>query len=178
MRQHHHTRAGAGRVDLDRHQVAVLQPLTSFEPRIALIAARFNQPIVDRLLDGALGALLGAGLARERLTVVRVAGAWELPTMAAELIACGACDAVVALGCVIRGETSHYDVIVNESARGLMQVSVSCGVPIGNAVLACEDEEQALARASGGAGNKGAEAALATLEMARLAARVNAGVAP
>jgi 6,7-dimethyl-8-ribityllumazine synthase len=178
MRQHHHTRAGAGRVDLQRHGVTALEPGQADEARIALIAARYNQPVVDRLVDGALGALLGAGVARERILLLRVAGAWELPAMAAAVLAAGAADAVVALGCVIRGETSHYDVIVNESARGLMDLSVRHAAPVANGVLACETEEQALARAGGAHGNKGAEAALAALELVRLEAGVRAAAAP
>jgi 6,7-dimethyl-8-ribityllumazine synthase len=137
--------------------------------RVAIVAARFNAHIVDALVDGAKSALAAHGLAAEQRPVYRVPGAWELPAVAAMLSRDGRIDAVVALGCVIRGETSHYDVIVNESARGLMQVSVQSGMPVGNGVLACENEAQAHARAGGKEGNKGAEAALAALELAALA---------
>lgn len=135
---------------------------------IAIVAARFNAPVVDRLVDGASAALAGRGVAAERRPVYRVPGAWELPQLAAALAKRGGIDAIAALGCVIRGETSHYEVIVNESARGLMQVSIAAGVPVANGVLAVENQAQAEARAGGSAGNKGAEAALAALELAAL----------
>ena len=136
---------------------------------IAIVAARFNAHIVDPLVDGAKAALKSHGVQPEQRPVVRVPGAWELPNVAAKLARSGKVDAIVALGCVIRGETSHYDVIVNESARGLMQVSVETGIPVANGVLACENEAQALARAGGDEGNKGVEAALAALELAAFA---------
>ena len=133
---------------------------------IAIVAARFNAHIVDPLVDGAKATLKAHGVDPQHRLVVRVPGAWELPNVAAKLARSGKVDAIVALGCVIRGETSHYDVIVNESARGLMQVSVETGVPVANGVLACENEAQAVARAGGDEGNKGVEAALAALELA------------
>ena len=136
--------------------------------RVAVIASRFNAPIVDALVEGALSVLAESGVARESIALVRVPGAWELPVAAAWLARSGRCDAIVALGCVVRGETSHYDVIVNESARGLAALALETGVPVANGVLACEDEAQARARSAPGEGNKGREAALAAVEMARL----------
>ncbi|MFN9731867.1 MAG: 6,7-dimethyl-8-ribityllumazine synthase [Pseudomonadota bacterium] len=165
MRQHHQTRAGAARPALDRHGVPLLAGVPPRGARIAVLASTFNGAIVDRLADGALDALREAGMAPADLLFVQVAGAWELPQLAARLAAAGRCDAIVAVGCVIRGDTSHYDVIVNESARGLMQVAIEHRLPVANGVLACEDEEQAWARAGGAGGNKGAEAAAAALAL-------------
>ncbi|MCE3005075.1 MAG: 6,7-dimethyl-8-ribityllumazine synthase [Xanthomonadaceae bacterium] len=165
MRQHHQTRAGAARPALERHGVPLLTGAPPAGVRIAVLASTFNGAIVDRLADGALGALREAGVPASDLAYAQVAGAWELPQLAARVAASGRCDAIVALGCVIRGETSHYDVIVNESARGLMQVSLEHRLPVANGVLACEDEDQAWARAGGAQGNKGAEAAEAVLAL-------------
>lgn len=155
-------------VDLARFGVRALAPSPLGGARVAVVAARFHAPVVDRLLEGALATLAAAGIAREHTLLVRVPGAWELPQAAMALAERGACDAVVALGCVIRGETGHYDVIVNESARGLAEVALATGVPVANGVLNCEDAVQALARAGGSAGNKGSEAAAAALEMCGL----------
>lgn len=167
-RQH----AGSGQpdVDLARFGVRDVAPRARDAARIAVVAARFNHGIVDRLVEGALAALEDHGVAPDSITLVRVPGAWELPQAARAIAQGGRADAIVALGCVVRGETSHYDVIVNESARGLMQVAIETGIPVANGVLACENEAQALARAGGDDGNKGAEAALAALEMASLCA--------
>jgi 6,7-dimethyl-8-ribityllumazine synthase len=165
MRQHHQTRAGAARPNLERHGITVCGAPPVGDARIAVIASTFNDSIVERLSDGALGALVAAGIDPGNILFARVPGAWELPQLAARVAAAGRWQAIVALGCVIRGETSHYEVIVNESARGLMQVSIEHRLPVANGVLACENEEQALARAGGSEGNKGAEAAEAALAM-------------
>jgi 6,7-dimethyl-8-ribityllumazine synthase len=133
--------------------------------RIAIIAAQWNAEVVDGLLEGALRALGQRGIARERITVVRVPGAWELPQAALGLAREQRHAAIVALGCVIRGETAHFDIIANESARGLMDVALAHHIVVSNGVLACENEQQARARAGGTAGNKGEEAALAALDM-------------
>ena len=171
-RQH----AGSGQpdVDLARFGVRDVAPRARDAARIAVVAARFNQGIVDRLIEGALAALEDHGVAPDSITLVRVPGAWELPQAARAIAQGGRADAIVALGCVVRGETSHYEVIVNESARGLMQVAIETGIPVANGVLACENEAQALARAGGDDGNKGAEAALAALETASLCAWASA----
>ena len=131
---------------------------------IGVAVADFNRAITDRLLEGCLKTLEGEGLGRVR--VVRVPGAWELPVAAGHLATTG-CNAVVAVGAVIKGETDHYDVIVRESANGIMRASLDTGVPITNAILAVVDYEQALDRSEPGPGNKGAEATRAALEMAR-----------
>ena len=132
----------------------------------AILASRFNGDIVDQLAAGAVAALGGQGIATERILLVPVPGAWELPTIASRLAESGAFAAIIALGCVLRGETAHFDVLVNESARGLMQISIAHGLPIANGVLACDTLAQAEARAGGEFGNKGEEAALAALATA------------
>jgi 6,7-dimethyl-8-ribityllumazine synthase len=165
MRQHHQTRAGSNRPNLERHEVAVTEPAVLGEVRIAVLASSFNGAIVERLTDGALGALLAAGIPRDKITYAQVPGAWELPQLAEGLARAGWHHAIVALGCVIRGETSHYDVIVGESARGLMHVALAHAMPVANGVLTCENEEQALARSGGSEGNKGADAAQAALDL-------------
>jgi 6,7-dimethyl-8-ribityllumazine synthase len=131
---------------------------------IGVAVADFNRAITDRLLDGCLKTLEAEGVGRVR--VVRVPGAWELAVAAGHLATAG-CAAVVAVGAVIKGETDHYDVIVRESATGIMQASIDTGVPITNAVLAVHDYEQALDRSEPGPGNKAAEAARAAVEMGR-----------
>ena len=160
------------RVALERFGVQRIEPEGARTARVAVLASRFNAPVVDRLVEGALEHLLAAGLAESEITLMRVPGAWELPVAARALAQSGRCDAIVALGCVIRGETTHYEVIVAESARGLAEVAAATGVPIANGVLTCEDQAQALARAGGADGNKGEEAARAALEMAALLGRL------
>lgn len=135
---------------------------------IAVVAARFNGFVVDRLLDGALATLRQQGVADEDITVVRVPGAFELALAVQEVVADEGYDAVVALGAVIRGETPHFDYVAAECARGLAQVSLESSVPVAFGVLTCDTAEQALERAGGKAGNKGADAALTALEMANL----------
>ncbi len=134
--------------------------------RIAVVAARFNGLVVDQLVAGALAALASAGARAENISLLRVPGAFEIP--AAARAAAERYDAVVALGAVIRGETPHFDYVAGECARGLMRVMLDTGVPVAFGVLTCDTVEQALARAGGAAGNKGADAALAAIEMANL----------
>jgi 6,7-dimethyl-8-ribityllumazine synthase len=131
--------------------------------RVGIAAARWNQSITDRLVDGALGRLEALGI--DDVLLLRVPGALELPLAARELALAG-CQAVVAVGAVVKGETDHYDIVVNESARGLTLASLETGVPITNAVLAVHDYELALARAGEGQDNKGVEAVDAAVEMA------------
>ena len=142
--------------------------------RFGLVAARFNGRLVEALLAGAVDALLRHGVAAEDLHVVRVPGAWELPQALGELAARGDVAALVALGVVVRGETPHFDYICRESARGIAEVARQYRLPVGFGVLTCESSQQAAERAGGKAGNKGAEAALAALEMADLFARLRA----
>ena len=139
---------------------------------VALLASRFNEFIVSHLISGARDALLRHGVADEQLTLVRVPGALELALAADQLAASGRYAAVIALGCVIRGATAHFDVVVGESAKGLAQVGLRHGVPVINAVLTCDTLEQAIDRAGAKAGNKGFEAGLVAIEMLDLLAQV------
>ncbi|MGH8415218.1 MAG: 6,7-dimethyl-8-ribityllumazine synthase [Gammaproteobacteria bacterium] len=136
--------------------------------RVAIVAARFNGFVVDKLLDAALETLRAQGVREENLTLVRVPGAFEIPLAVKRLAASGQIDAVIALGAVIRGETPHFDYVAGECARGAQQAALDTGVPVAFGVLTCDTVEQALARTGGSAGNKGADAALAALEMAGL----------
>ncbi|MBL8242982.1 MAG: 6,7-dimethyl-8-ribityllumazine synthase [Rhodanobacteraceae bacterium] len=136
--------------------------------RIALLASRFNELVVARLVEGARDALLRHGVSDEQLTLVRVPGAFELPLTADKLAASGRFDAIVALGCVIRGDTAHFDYVAGGAANGLMQVSLDHGLPVGFGVLTVDTLEQALDRAGAKAGNKGADAALAVIEQLNL----------
>ncbi len=136
--------------------------------RVGLVAARFNGSIVERLLEGARRFLVEHGVREEDLLVVRVPGAWEIPAALDALAVTGRVDALIALGVVIRGETPHFDYICNECAAGCARVTAQTAIPVGFGVLTCNDAEQAAARAGGKAGNKGEEAAEASLEMANL----------
>jgi 6,7-dimethyl-8-ribityllumazine synthase len=130
-----------------------------------LVASRFNAEVVDRLVQGAFTALERHGVERDRIEVVRVPGAWEIPLALDALARSERFDGLVALGAVIRGETAHFEYVAGECARGVMEVSLRHALPVGFGVLACDTLEQALARAGGAAGDKGEEAALAALEM-------------
>ena len=141
---------------------------------VAIVAARFNQRVVDSLVDGAVDCLRRHGVDREGLRVVRVPGAWEVPLALEELAAAGGFDALVALAVVIRGETPHFDYICSQCSRGVARVSLRHRIPIGFGVLTCETAEQAEARAGGKAGNKGWEAAQAAIEMRDLTAQLRA----
>lgn len=144
--------------------------------RLGVVAALFNRHLVDPLLEGALDFLRHRGATDEDLWVVRVPGAWELPLALEELASSETCDALIALGVVIRGETAHFDYICTEASRGCQDVSLRHRIPIGFGLLTTENEEQALARAGGSAGNKGAEAAEAAVHMLRLQDSVRHGV--
>ncbi|HXC77561.1 MAG TPA: 6,7-dimethyl-8-ribityllumazine synthase [Candidatus Acidoferrum sp.] len=139
--------------------------LSGSELRIAVVVARFNEDVTKRLLRGALGALQEHGV--EEPDVLWVPGSLELPVTALALAERGNHDAIVCLGCVVRGETYHFEVVANQAAAGIMQVQLDTGVPVTFGVLTTEDKEQALAR-SGPKNNKGAEAAEAAIEMANL----------
>src|SRR5207237_7253008 len=141
--------------------------------RIGVVASRFNEPIVKKLVDGALEALVKYGVSFDDLDVVWVPGAWELPTAARWLLASERYDGLVAVGAVIRGETAHFDYIAGEASRGLAAASAESETPIGFGVLTCDTDEQAEARAGGAHGNKGFDAAVATLEMVDLLNRLD-----
>jgi 6,7-dimethyl-8-ribityllumazine synthase len=145
--------------------------------RFAIVVARWNTVITDRLLHGALDALLRSGGRREHIEIARVPGSWEIPAAARQLAATGRFDAIVALGCLIRGETAHYEAIYNEVARGIGQSQQETGVPHSFGVLTCETLEQALDRAGLKSGNKGFEAAAAAIEMASLHGKIAGKVA-
>lgn len=160
--------------------VAVEGDLSAAGMRFAIVVARWNAVITDRLLEGALDALLRSGASRRHVQIVRVPGAWEVPA-AARMMAeqpSGsekAVDAVIALGCLLRGETAHYEAIYNEVSRGIGQSQQETGVPHAFGVLTCETLEQALNRAGIKAGNKGFEAAVAAIEMVSLRRKLGEG---
>jgi len=137
--------------------------------RVAIVVSRFNHLICARLLDGAVEELVARGAERDALHVAWVPGAFEIPQAARTLAASGRYDAVVTLGVVIRGGTPHFDYVCRAVTDGVREVVRDCDVPVAFGVLTCDDVEQALARAGGEHGNKGAEAALAAIEMAHLA---------
>jgi len=132
--------------------------------RVGLVVARFNGDIGEGLLAGAMRALREAGVAEDDVTIVSVPGALEIPLALQRLAQTRAYDALVALGAVIRGETYHFEIVSNESASGLTTVALDFGIPVGNGVLTCDTDAQAHARMD----TKGAEAALAALELANL----------
>ncbi|HVO45982.1 MAG TPA: 6,7-dimethyl-8-ribityllumazine synthase [Steroidobacteraceae bacterium] len=140
--------------------------------KVAIAAARFNDFIVSSLLQGATAAWLERGGAAEDLIIARVPGAFELPVVARKLALSGHYDAVIALGCVIRGDTPHFEYVAGECARGLQLVSLETGLPIIFGVLTVETVEQALERAATSAGNKGGESMETALEMASLMAQL------
>ncbi|HWA94559.1 MAG TPA: 6,7-dimethyl-8-ribityllumazine synthase [Terracidiphilus sp.] len=147
---------------------AVEGDLSAEGMKFAIVVARWNAVITDRLLEGALDALLRSGATREAIEVVRVPGAWEIPAAARTIADAGEVDAIITLGCLLRGETAHYEAIYNEVARGIGQCQQETGIPHAFGVLTCETLEQALNRAGIKAGNKGFEAAVAAVEMVSL----------
>jgi 6,7-dimethyl-8-ribityllumazine synthase len=145
--------------------------------RFAVIVSRFNADITEGLLRGALSALRAADAAEGDVTIVHVPGAFELPLTALRLAETGRFEAVIALGCLIKGDTMHFEYIAESVSHGLMQVSTSTGVPVAFGVLTTLNEDQALERAVDGPGNKGQEAAAAAIEMATLMRRLPKGSA-
>jgi 6,7-dimethyl-8-ribityllumazine synthase len=135
--------------------------------RIGIVVSRFNNFITDRLLAGALEALEQAGADDKQIEIVRVPGSLEIAIAAKKLAATGRIDSIICIGCVLRGETSHYDYVCSETARGIQLAQLDTGVPIGFCVLTCDTREQALARAGERSGNKGYEVAVGAIEMAR-----------
>lgn len=141
---------------------------TATTARFAIVASRFNSFIVERLLQGALDVLRRHGVEDKSIEIVHVPGAFELPLVARRLAAGGRCDAVIALGAVIRGSTPHFDYVAGACARGLAEVALSANLPVAFGVLTVDTIEQAVERAGTKAGNKGADAALTALEMVSL----------
>lgn len=136
--------------------------------QFGIVVSRFNSFITERLLAAAVDALERAGATGDRVDVVRVPGSFELPLTSKKMAATGKYDALIAIGCVIRGETSHYDYVCSETARGLQLAQMDSGIPIIFCVLTCDTLEQAIDRAGLKGGNKGFEAGLAAIEMAQL----------
>jgi 6,7-dimethyl-8-ribityllumazine synthase len=136
--------------------------------RFGIVASRFNDFIVDRLLDAAVDTLLKHGVDAGDIEIVRVPGAFETPLAVKKMAASRRHDALIALGCVIRGATPHFDYVAGEASRGIAQVSLTHEIPVGFGVLTVDTIEQAIERAGTKAGNKGADAALATIQMVTL----------
>lgn len=143
--------------------------------RYGLLLARFNSLIVERLLEGAVDTLKRHGAQDTNLTITRVPGAYELPLAAQAMARSGQYDAVIALGCVIRGSTPHFDYVAGEAAKGLAQVQMAEELPISFGVLTTDSIEQAIERAGTKAGNKGADAAMGAIEMVSLMRKLRAG---
>jgi 6,7-dimethyl-8-ribityllumazine synthase len=139
----------------------------------ALVVSRFNEALTTRLEAGAVDCLLRHGAGEEQITVVRVPGAWEIPMIAAKLAAAGDFDAVISVGALVRGGTAHFDLLAAEVAKGVAQAAISTGVPMTFGVITADTLEQAVERAGTKMGNKGWEAALAAIEMARLGERLD-----
>jgi len=156
--------------------IAVEGDLSAVGMKFAVVVARWNAVITDRLLQGALDALHRSGARKEFIQVVRVPGAWEVPSAARAIAEGKQVDAIITLGCLIRGETAHYEAIYNEVARGIGQSQQETGIPHAFGVLTCETLEQALNRAGIKAGNKGFEAAVAAIEMVSLHRKIAASV--
>jgi 6,7-dimethyl-8-ribityllumazine synthase len=136
--------------------------------RFALVAARFNHFVVEPLVGGALDALKRHGVGEENIDLIRVPGSFEIPLVAKRLAESGKYAAVICLGAVIRGDTDHYDYVAGEAAKGVAQVALATGVPVIFGILTCDTLEQAINRAGGKSGNKGADAALTAIEMVNL----------
>ena len=141
--------------------------------RFGIIASQFNSFITDRLLAGALDALQRAGAAEDQIEILRVPGSFEIPLAAKKLAGTGRVDAIVCIGCILRGETSHYDYVASETARGIQLAQLDSGVPMVFCVLTCDTLEQAIDRAGLKGGNKGFEAGLGAIEMARLSRKLS-----
>ncbi len=139
---------------------------------VAIVAARFNSFITDRLVEGAVDTLVRLGANENDLTLVKVPGAWEIPSIVKRLLAQDEYDAIICLGAVIRGGTPHFDYVAAEVSKGVAHLSLESSIPITFGVLTTDTVDQAIERAGTKAGNKGAEAAQAVVEMARLHARL------
>ncbi|MCI8659323.1 MAG: 6,7-dimethyl-8-ribityllumazine synthase [Lachnospiraceae bacterium] len=136
--------------------------------KVAIVASRFNEIIVNKLLGGAVDGLVRHGVQEENITAVWVPGAFEIPVAASRLARSGKYDAVICVGAVIRGDTSHYDYVCSEVSKGIAQVGLATGIPVLFGVITTENIEQAIARAGSKAGNKGYDCALSAIEMVNL----------
>lgn len=147
------------------NQITVIEGMLNAEDlKFAILAARFNDFIVDRLISGATDYLRRHGAAEENMTLIRIPGAFEMPVVCKKLAASGKYDGILALGAVIRGGTPHFDFVAGEATKGLAQAALESGVPVGFGLLTTDSIEQAIERAGTKAGNKGVEAAAALLE--------------
>ncbi len=146
--------------------------------RFAVVVSRFNSFITERLLQGALDALERAGARNSDVDVVHVPGSFELPLAAKKLAQSGRYDAIIAIGCILRGETAHYDYVCSETSRGLQLAQMDTGIPVMFCVLTCDTLEQAIDRAGLKGGNKGFEAGLGAIDMANLIRKLRAPVKP
>lgn len=141
--------------------------------KVAIVASRFNEIIVNKLLGGAVDGLVRHGVDESNITAAWVPGAFELPLIAQKMAKTGKYDAVICVGAVIRGDTSHYELVCNEAAKGVAQVTLSTGVPILFGIITTENIEQAIARAGSKAGNKGYDCALSAIEMINLISQID-----
>ena len=148
--------------------------LVSQNIRVGIVAARFNEFIVNKLVGGAMDALLRHDVREEDIDLAWVPGAFEIPLIAKKMAESGKYDAVICLGAVIRGATSHYDLVCNEAAKGIAHVSLDSGVPVLFGVVTTENLEQAIERAGSKAGNKGYDSAMAAIEMVNLVRAIEA----
>lgn len=142
--------------------------LSAGDFRFGIVVSRFNETITQKLLDGAIDALVRHGAARDKLTVIRVPGAFELPVVARKSAASGLYDAIICLGAVIRGDTPHFDFVAAEAAKGIAMGAMDSGIPIAFGVLTTDTMEQAFERSGIKSGNKGWDAAVTAIEMADL----------
>jgi 6,7-dimethyl-8-ribityllumazine synthase len=141
--------------------------------RFGIVVSEFNSFITDRLLAGALDALSRGGAMEKQIEIFRVPGSFEIPIAAKKLAATGRCDSIICIGCVLRGETTHYDYVAAETARGIQLAQLDTGVPMMFCVLTCDTLEQAIDRAGLKGGNKGFEAGLGAIEMASLSRKLS-----
>lgn len=156
-------------VKMREHSIVTVEgSLSAAGMKVALVVGRFNSFVTERLLEGAQDALLRSGASASDLGIFRTPGSFELPMVAKKIAATKRYDAVVALGCLIRGETLHFDLIAAEAAKGLANVSLDFGIPVVFGVLTTDTLEQAVHRAGAKAGNKGGEAAMAAVEQVNL----------
>jgi 6,7-dimethyl-8-ribityllumazine synthase len=158
---------------MEHHRV-IEGDLQARDLRFAILASRFNEFVVDRLVQGALDQLRRQGVSDKQIDIVRVPGAFDMPVVARKLALSRRYDAIVALGAVIRGQTAHFDYVAGECASGLSRVGADTGIPVAFGVLTTETTEQAVDRAGGKAGNKGADAAAAAIELVNLLRRLEA----
>ncbi|MEE2643869.1 MAG: 6,7-dimethyl-8-ribityllumazine synthase [Myxococcota bacterium] len=152
--------------------------LSASGKRFALLATRWNSFIVDHLIEGAIDTIRRHGGSPDEIEIFMVPGAFELPIVAQKVARSGRFDAIVVLGAVIRGATPHFDYVANEATKGLAQVGLDAGIPIGFGLLTVDSIEQAIERAGTKAGNKGGEAALAAIEVVDLFSRIDGAGAP